>query len=81
MIAVANPRTGKSTHVRGVCEGHIALVEDESSGGFGYDPIFIPLGYANTFSSIPLAEKNRISHRGLAAALMIPILQRMAAEN
>jgi len=81
VIAVANPRSGEVTYVRGVCEGRIALAEDESGGGFGYDPVFIPQGYTNTFSSIPLAEKNRISHRGLAAAMMIPILQRMAARN
>jgi len=81
VIAVANPQSGELTHVRGVCEGQIALTEDESDGGFGYDPVFIPQGYTSTFSSIPLAEKNRISHRGLAAAMMIPILQRMAAER
>ncbi len=81
VIAVANPQTSELTHVRGVCEGAIALEEDESAGGFGYDPVFIPQGHSNTFSSIPLAEKNRISHRGLAAVMMIPILQRMAAES
>ncbi len=79
VIAVANPRTGEMTHVRGVCEGAIALAEEEGGSGFGYDSIFIPQGYTQTFSSIPLAEKNRISHRGLAAAMIIPILQRMAA--
>src|SRR5689334_14094248 len=79
VIAVANPQTKEIDSVRGVCEGQIALTEDDSGGGFGYDPVFIPQGYTSTFSSIPLAEKNRISHRGLAAAMMIPILQRMAA--
>ena len=78
VIAVANPHTQEIDSVRGVCEGYIALAEEEGGGGFGYDPVFIPQGYSNTFSSIPLTEKNRISHRGRAAAMMIPILQRIA---
>lgn len=81
VIAVANPRTGEVIHVRGVCEGHIALAEEEGRGGFGYDPVFIPQGYDVTFSSIPLDEKNRISHRGRAVQMIIPILQRMANET
>ena len=81
VIAVANPRSGETISVRGVCEGQIALAEEEGGSGFGYDAVFIPRGYTTTFSSIPLAEKNRISHRGLAAAMIIPILQRMAAEG
>ncbi len=81
VIAVANPRSGETISVRGVCEGQIALAEEEGGSGFGYDAVFIPRGYTTTFSSIPLAEKNRISHRGLAAAMIIPILQRMASEG
>lgn len=79
VIAVANPQTGETTSVRGVCEGQIALEEDLGGGGFGYDPVFIPKGYDISFSSIPLEEKNRISHRGLAVALIIPVLRRMAS--
>ena len=81
VIAVANPRTGETTHVRGVCEGHIALQEEVGRGGFGYDPVFIPNGYDVTFSSIPLDEKNRISHRGVAVQMIIPVLRRMANET
>lgn len=79
VIAIANPRTGELTHVRGVCEGHIALEEDLGVNGFGYDPVFIPQGYTMAFSRLSAEEKNRISHRGLAAVQMIPILQRMVA--
>lgn len=78
VIAVAHPLTGEIASVRGVCEGQIALEEEQGSSGFGYDAIFIPKGYDMTFSSIPLDEKNHISHRGLAAALIIPVLRRMA---
>jgi XTP/dITP diphosphohydrolase len=54
----------------GRCEGHL-LRERRGSGGFGYDPIFVPddlpLGDERTMSEIGPAEKNAISHRGRAA--------------
>ena len=45
--------------------GKIAT-EIRGEGGFGYDPIFIPDGYDETFSDIGEEEKNKISHRALA---------------
>ena len=78
VIAIADPTTGETQTVRGVCEGWIATGEDTSGGGFGYDPVFIPQGYTATFSGLPLEEKNRISHRGLAAAAAAAILRDMA---
>ncbi len=50
---------------RGVLEGEITY-ERSGSEGFGYDPIFRPLGYDKTLAEISLEEKNRISHRGIA---------------
>ncbi len=49
----------------GVCEGEIA---HQLSGqkGFGYDPLFIPVGYSATFADMPSTEKHRISHRSKA---------------
>ena len=50
-------------------EGEIAgeiLAEESGSGGFGYDPVFLPKGSDLSFAEMPLAEKNRISHRGKA---------------
>jgi XTP/dITP diphosphohydrolase len=78
VIAVANPQDGDVQWVKGVAAGRIAQAEAEGTGGFGYDPIFIPHGYDQTFSQLPPEEKNRISHRGIAAALIVPILRAMA---
>lgn len=68
---------GQIEMVRGTCEGRIAWAEEEGGEGFGYDSIFIPQGYAISWSHVPLDEKNRISHRGQAARQIVPILQRL----
>ena len=50
-------------------EGEISgeiLAEQTGSGGFGYDPVFLPKGSDLSFAEMPLAEKNRISHRARA---------------
>jgi XTP/dITP diphosphohydrolase len=49
----------------GVCEGTIAL-GPKGTGGFGYDPLFIPQGYARTFGQLTEKTKNTLSHRGHA---------------
>lgn len=49
----------------GTCEGQIAL-EASGSGGFGYDPIFIPVGFSKTFAELGEDVKNQISHRARA---------------
>ncbi len=49
----------------GIAEGNIAE-EPRGSGGFGFDPIFIPLGLNKTFAEMTLEEKGEISHRGRA---------------
>jgi XTP/dITP diphosphohydrolase len=54
-----------STTVRGECIGRIAL-KPHGTGGFGYDPIFIPEGYQQTFGQLPATVKTKISHRGKA---------------
>lgn len=45
------------------------------SGGFGYDPVFLPDGYSLTFSEMEAKLKNRISHRGKATAKLVRFLQ------
>lgn len=51
----------------GICSGNIAKAE-AGSGGFGYDPIFIPDGYTLSFAEMSQEEKNAISHRGRAVS-------------
>ena len=49
----------------GVVEGTI-VDAPRGEGGFGYDPVFQPEGYGQTFGELPASEKNRISHRACA---------------
>ena len=55
----------------GICEGTLAR-EPRGSGGFGYDPAFVPRETADerTMAELEPAEKHAISHRGRAAALL-----------
>ena len=57
----------------GIVNGNIRT-KPIGSAGFGYDPIFEPEGYAITFSEMDLAEKNKISHRGIAMQKLIDFL-------
>lgn len=59
--------------VEGACPGLI-LEAPRGSGGFGYDPVFLPDGHQNTFAEMDLATKNSLSHRARAALAMRPIL-------
>ncbi|MCI9596586.1 MAG: RdgB/HAM1 family non-canonical purine NTP pyrophosphatase [Firmicutes bacterium] len=56
---------GETLTARGEVEGHIVL-EEKGPNGFGYDPLFVPLGYDITFGEFDPEEKNKISHRGNA---------------
>ncbi len=58
----------------GICEGHI-IEAARGDGGFGYDPLFIPKGYDQTFGELPLDVKNQLSHRGKAIAKMVAFLK------
>ncbi len=57
----------------GVVQGKIAE-EPKGNQGFGYDPIFIPEGYTQTFAELNSAEKNKISHRGRAIQQLVEYL-------
>jgi XTP/dITP diphosphohydrolase len=49
----------------GVCEGHVQFAA-AGHGGFGYDPLFVPLGHTVSFGQLPAATKNHLSHRAQA---------------
>ncbi|UCD60681.1 MAG: non-canonical purine NTP diphosphatase [Flavobacteriaceae bacterium] len=57
----------------GIVEGKITY-EKRGANGFGYDPIFIPTGYDQTFAQLPIQIKNEISHRGKALQKLIKYL-------
>lgn len=79
-IAIAEPITPNSSNsinrvqvVVGKCEGNIIHVPAGDSG-FGYDPIFVPIGYEKTFAELGDTIKNRISHRSEALRLALKLL-------
>src|ERR1043166_816541 len=53
------------TVVQETCEGTIAAAP-RGSGGFGFDPVFVPTGYSQTFGELPSEVKSEISHRAKA---------------
>lgn len=64
---------GKEHLFEGICKGDILMVK-KGEKGFGYDPIFRPEGYQETFAELSLDIKNEISHRGLAVSKLIQFL-------
>lgn len=67
---------GRTYFFEGKVEGLMTL-ERHGVEGFGYDPIFLPEGYGQTFAEMDASEKNRISHRGRAMAQMVGFLERL----
>jgi XTP/dITP diphosphohydrolase len=68
---------GEAYQFEGVVRGAI-LGAPRGTGGFGYDPLFVPDGYAQTFAEMDLSEKNRISHRARAVESLIRFLRERA---
>ncbi|MBQ0908530.1 non-canonical purine NTP diphosphatase [Flavobacterium sp. F-328] len=58
----------------GIAKGEITT-EKIGNEGFGYDPIFQPEGYQETFAQLPLSLKNKISHRGKATQQLLDFLR------
>lgn len=66
--------TGKEHLFEGICAGEIISVK-RGKKGFGYDPVFVPDGYEQTFAELSSKAKNRISHRGLAIQKFIQFVK------
>ena len=64
---------GEQKQFEGRVEGEI-LNDRRGEKGFGYDPIFMPKGFAKSFAEMTMEEKNSISHRGLAVKALISYL-------
>ncbi|MSQ09982.1 MAG: non-canonical purine NTP pyrophosphatase, partial [Dehalococcoidia bacterium] len=75
VIAVAGHGIPPQT-VRATAEGVIAH-QPVGSGGFGYDPVFFVPSLGQTLAQVPAATKHGLSHRGKAARLIRPLLQRL----
>lgn len=63
-LALAQP-DGTVKTLRGTCEGTI-LASGNGANGFGYDPLFVPQGYTESFGQLPDAVKAQLSHRAKA---------------
>ncbi|MGB8932080.1 MAG: non-canonical purine NTP pyrophosphatase, partial [Anaeromyxobacteraceae bacterium] len=88
-LVLAAPAGGVLAVVRGVCRGRIGLTR-RGTGGFGYDPLFIPdaqppsppggvAGVPLSMAELPPEAKDAISHRGAAFRSLIPYVARLAA--
>ncbi|MDL2227642.1 non-canonical purine NTP diphosphatase [Odoribacter sp. OttesenSCG-928-L07] len=65
LTAICLILNGEKHIFHGIVNGKIIDVP-QGIGGFGYDPVFVPDGYTETFAELPLEIKNKISHRGKA---------------
>lgn len=65
---------GKEFLFEGVVKGSITLAK-RGTGGFGYDPVFMPEGTGKTFAEMSAAEKNAISHRARAVNKLVDFLK------
>lgn len=73
VTVIALTLDGKEHTFEGCVEGEI-LTSPQGDGGFGYDPIFRPVGYHDSFAMMSADEKNAISHRGRATAKLLNFL-------
>lgn len=65
---------GKEYLFEGIIKGEI-IQEKRGNSGFGYDPVFVPEGYSQTFAELGNDVKNKISHRALAVNKLCEFLQ------
>lgn len=70
---------GKEHYFEGIVNGNLLSVR-QGKEGFGYDPIFVPDGYNNTFAEMDMDVKNKISHRGIATEKLIVFLKNLNSD-
>ncbi len=71
-------QAGQPVHLEyGAVEGHISM-EPFGTGGFGYDSLFVPLGFERTFGEMSAPEKHGLSHRGQALGKFRVYLESLA---
>jgi XTP/dITP diphosphohydrolase len=73
-MAVADEKGEIKFLAQGICNGRIAL-KTSGANGFGYDPIFVPDGYEQTFGELSSAIKSKISHRAQAIGKIMRFLR------
>jgi XTP/dITP diphosphohydrolase len=71
--AVCLNLNGEQYVFEGTCKGEI-LKEKQGIEGFGYDPLFKPTGFSESFANMNSEDKNKISHRGIAMQQLIDFL-------
>jgi XTP/dITP diphosphohydrolase len=74
IVWVRGPDDAAPLITRGTWEGRIALTP-RGTGGFGYDPAFVPAGGQCTAAELPALEKNAVSHRGQALRALVAALE------
>jgi XTP/dITP diphosphohydrolase len=76
-VAVLLTPSGEEHVAEATVEGTL-IATPRGSGGFGYDPIFVPIGERRTMAELSAEEKDAISHRGKAFRALIPALRTLA---
>lgn len=80
VVAYVDPRAGVQRLFQGECRGRLAQ-SPRGSGGFGYDPAFLPEGGERTMAELSDREKDAISHRGHAVRALVRWLTAMAPQQ
>jgi XTP/dITP diphosphohydrolase len=75
--ALVDPRAGE-WHAEAAWDGRL-LEEPRGTGGFGYDPVFLPAGWDRTSAEVDQATKDAASHRGKAFRALRPAIEAWAA--
>ena len=66
----------RETIFEGICEGKI-ITERRGAHGFGYDPVFVPVGSNKTFAEMTMEEKTKYSHRAKATKKLVAFLNKL----